>query len=86
MGDEQNRLAGGIPDLLQLLLQELPVLRVKRAERLVHQHDLGIEREETRQGNALLHSAGQFIRVVITKLAQAHHVDETVGDGLTLGI
>src|SRR5262249_566289 len=70
MGDEQHRLARRIPNLLQLLLQQLAVLRVERTERLIHQQNARIEREQARESHALLHAARQLARIVVAELAE----------------
>ena len=38
-------------------------MRVERGERLVHQQDVGIDRERTRERHALALAAGQFMRI-----------------------
>src|SRR5581483_7155356 len=53
VGDEQHRLARGVPHLEQLLLHELARLGVERRERLVHQEDLGVRGQRPRQVRAL---------------------------------
>ena len=45
----------------QLRLQHVARLRVERAERLVHEQDVGLERERARQRHALPHAAGQLV-------------------------
>ena len=52
-----DRHAGARPDLQQLVLQLLARERVERAERLVHQQDVGLVREHARDRDALLHAA-----------------------------
>src|SRR5947209_434589 len=57
VGDEHQRALLLLENSHQLLLQQLARLRVKRAERLVHQQHLGIEHERSGQAGALLHAA-----------------------------
>ena len=42
---------------------------VERAERLVHQQDRRLERERARDRDALLHPAGELVRVVAREVA-----------------
>ena len=44
---------------LDLELHLLAQLLVERAERLVHQHELGLEHQRARQGDALLLAAAR---------------------------
>jgi hypothetical protein len=60
-------------------LQHLARERVERAERLVHQQDARIARQHLRDGNALLHAAGQLPRVVVGEFAQPHQLQEFTG-------
>ncbi len=55
-----------VPDLQKLVLQHLARLHVDRGERLVHQQDLRILREGARERGALLHAAGDLVRVVLS--------------------
>ena len=63
MRDEQHgevELALADPDLLQdLALHD----DVERGRRLVHDHELGMEREGHRDDHALPHAAGELVRV-----------------------
>jgi hypothetical protein len=45
---------------------------VERAERLVEQQDLGIVGERARDGRALLHAAGEHLRIVMLEAFEAH--------------
>ena len=64
VGDEDDRLAARRPDAQQLVLHLDARQLVERAERLVHQQDLRIERERAGDGDALLHAAGQLGRIL----------------------
>ena len=57
----------------ELLLHGLASLGVEGAEGLVHQQNLGIEREDAREGDALLHAAGELGRVVVAEFGEADH-------------
>ena len=85
MGDEQRGLARLPPDRLQLLLQQFPGLGVERAERLVHQHDVGIEREQPRQRDALLHAAAELAGIEIGEARKMHEIEIVGGLGDALG-
>ena len=58
-----------LPELQQLLLHLAPRQRVERGEGLVHQQDVGLHRHGARNGDALLHAAGQRVRIGIGELA-----------------
>ena len=60
MGDQQHGLAGLALDPHQLDIHALARHGVERAERLVHQHDLGIVHQRPADRGALLHAAGQL--------------------------
>ena len=77
MGDEDNGQPGARPDLDQFVLQPLARHRVERAERLVHQHDLGVVGEHAGDRHALLHAAGKLVRIDVGKVLQADKLDET---------
>ena len=57
--DEHERDAGGLLDVLELLLHVLAQLQVERGERLVEQQHARPAHERARNGDALLLSAGQ---------------------------
>ena len=69
---------GARPDLQQLVLQLLAGHGVERAERLVHQHDLGVVGEHARDRDALLHAAGELVRIGVGKTLQADQFDEVI--------
>ena len=52
-------------------LHQLAGLRVDAGEGLVHQQDLGLGRERPGQRHALLHAAGQLVRVGVGEAARA---------------
>ena len=57
MSDQDDGLAGLLPELEHEALHLLPRQRVKRAERLVHQDYVWVIGEASRQRDALLHAA-----------------------------
>src|SRR3954454_9714219 len=75
MGDEECGLASATPDRLQLFLQQFPGLGVERAERLVHQHDFRIEREQPRQRDPLLHAAAQLPRIEVGEAREVNEIE-----------
>jgi hypothetical protein len=69
-------------DALELDLHLLAQRLVERAERLVKQHDVGLEHQRTRQRDALLLlPAGEFGRFAVREVGEADH-GERVGDAL----
>ena len=70
-----------VPQPQQLLVEHVADDLVERAERLVHQQQIGIERQRARDRGALLHAARQLPREL---LAEAGEVDEfePLGDAL----
>ena len=50
--------------------------RVERAERLVHQDKFWIVHKRARNGRALLHAAGKFVRIFLLVALEAHQRDE----------
>jgi hypothetical protein len=79
VGDEDDRAAGLPPDLHQLVLHHAAVLRVERAERLVHQQDLRLDRQRAGDRGPLLHPAGQAARIVALEPVQADQVEVRPG-------
>src|SRR5262249_32167217 len=61
--DENDGLFCLRPDAQQLELHKAPRLRVERGERLVHQENLGLDGERAREVDALLHAAGELVRI-----------------------
>ena len=59
----------------QLRLHGLARLRVERAERLVHQQHLGIDRERARDADALLHAAGELVRAAIERIREPDELE-----------
>ena len=82
MGDEHHGLGGARQDLGNLALELLARDGVERAERLVQQQDLRVERERAGDADALLHAARQLMRIVVRKAVQADETHEA-RDALT---
>ena len=61
VGDEDDGLAGALPDVLQFYLEDIPRLGVERGERLVHEQDFRVHGQTAGELDALLHAAGQFV-------------------------
>ena len=57
MSDEDDGLAALAPDALQLEVHVLAGQRIERAEGLVHQDELGVVQQGSRDRGALLHAA-----------------------------
>ena len=60
------------PDLEQELLHQHARLEVERGERLVHQDELRAADQRARDRHALLHAAGELVRVVLGELDELH--------------
>ena len=70
---------GLAPEALELVVQHVARHRVERAERLVHEQDVGLLRERARQGDALAHAAGQLVGELGAERVEVHEVEELVG-------
>ena len=57
-----------LPQADQFLLHLAARQRVERGERLVHQQDLRLHRERARDRDALLHAAGQHVRIARSRI------------------
>ncbi len=57
VGDEEDRLACLLPDLLQLFVQDVAGLRIERCEGFVHEQDLGVHGERSSDRYSLAHAA-----------------------------
>src|SRR5581483_2676440 len=74
--DEEHRLLRLAPDTEQLQLHDLASLRVERRKRLVHDQNLGVDRQGPGEIAALLHATGELVRIVILEPREAHELDE----------
>ena len=75
MRDEHHRLAGAAPDGEQFFLHDPPRLCVQRTERLVHQQNIGINRQRAGNRRALLHAAGELGGKRLLEASQMHQID-----------
>ena len=70
----------------QLDLHVLAQLFVECAQRLVHQHQLGVEHQRTGQGHALLLAARHLRGIAAAHVAHLHHVQSAFDLGVQLGL
>ena len=70
--DQHHRLAFGGQHLQQQVLHGGARLRVERAERLVHQQELRLDRVGARERQPLAHAARQMLRPGVGEIGQAH--------------
>jgi hypothetical protein len=68
--DEDDGPAGLPPDAPHLGLHDPAILRIERAERLVHQQELGLDGQRPGDGRALAHPAAHATRVVVLEAGQ----------------
>lgn len=83
--DEEHGLARTLPDADQLVLQGFPRQRVQRRERLVHQQDLGLDCERTRQRDALPLPARELMRPALRQRPEPDEVELGLGPRQPLG-
>ncbi len=63
------------PDLLAQLHAHL---RVERRERLVEEQHARLDRERARERDALLHAAGELVRVALARVAEPDELEQLV--------
>ena len=83
VGDEDDGLSGAPPDVEEPLAHQDPCLLVERAERLVHQEDLGVDRQRASDRHALLHPARQLARVLVGEAGEPERAEQLAGDPAT---
>src|SRR5437879_3706470 len=76
VGDEDDRLARARPDGQEPLAHEESGLLVERAERLVHEHDLRVDRERGGDGGPLADAARELARVALGELPEPEGTQE----------
>ena len=64
------------PDVQHLALHALAGGLVEADERLVHEDEIGVGGEGTRDGHALLHAAGDLVRIVALEAGQPDDLDD----------
>src|SRR5438270_3736956 len=79
VGDEHDGDAQVLPDTPELQLHELARLGVQRRERLVHEQNLGLERQRPCQPDALLHAARQLVGIAILEVFEADQAQVFAG-------
>ena len=63
---------------LELVVQHVSGHRVERAERLVHQEDVDLLRERTRERDALAHAARELVRSLGREASEVHELEQLV--------
>ena len=86
VGDEDDRLAPFLPDLLDIAVELLARHGVERGERFVHQQDPRVRRQGAGQGDALFHSTGELMHICLHELFQTHQVEKEFRDFASFGI
>ena len=77
MNSTALRLGG--PQVQHLVFHQLARLDVERAEGLVHQDDVGVERQRLRQRRALAHAARELVRIAVAEAAEADALQPGLG-------
>src|SRR5690242_19723767 len=75
MGHEDDGAAPVLPDLQNFPLHALARRLIETNERLVHENHVGIRGKSARDGDTLLHAAGNLVRIVLFEPAQPHEVE-----------
>ena len=81
VGHEDDRLAGFLPDAIQVVVELVARQRVEGRKGLVHEQQLGVLREGPSQSATLAHAARQLMRAMLREIDEPHHREEPV-DGL----
>src|SRR5918996_478558 len=76
VGDEQHRLARLLLQTADLVLHVAADQWVERAERLVVEHDLGVDGERARDADALLHPTRELVRELVRRVLQADELED----------
>src|SRR3546814_11105850 len=75
VGDEDDGLAGALPEAQKLLVEVVAGDLVEGAEGLVHQQQLGLERQRASDGDALLHAAGKLPGKFLLEALEVNQVE-----------
>ena len=79
VGDEDDRLIEGALQLEELVLHLTTDQWVKSGEGLVHEQDVSLRSESPSQTDALLHTAGQLVGILVSPSLEPHGVQPLVG-------
>ena len=79
MGDEEDGVVLGARHVEQERLHAPARLRVERAERLVHEHEPRAIDERARDRDALLHAAGELLRIAVGELGEPDGLQIVLG-------
>ena len=85
MRDEADRLFGARPQFQQLLVEVVAHDLVERAERLVHQQQVGIEGERPGDRCALLHAARKLPGIFLLEARQVDEVERAFDARFLIG-
>ena len=83
--DEDYRLAGLFPDSEQVFVQLLAGELVERRKRLVHQKDVGVQRERPCDADSLLHAAAELRRMMVGEARKSDKLEHLQSAFLALG-
>ena len=87
MRHENNGLAAGFPDALDVAVEVLAGQGVQRGEGFVHEQHAGVGGQSSGEGDALLHAAREFMNVGAFEFFQSNEVEVVFGNLLAfLGI
>ena len=75
MRHEDDRLPFRLPDPQQLAAHDQPGDGIERAERLVEEEHVGIDRERARHFHALLHAARKLLRIRVLEALEPDQLD-----------
>src|SRR5690606_34023446 len=86
VGDEDGGVAGGVVDRAQPAAQLAADLRVERAERLVEQQYLRLDRHGAGERDALALAAGKLRGIALLQPGQLYQVEQLRGAAADLGL
>ena len=85
MRHEYDRFGGARQQLREVFAQDHAGLLIERAERLVHQQDVGLQAERARERRTLAHAAGKLRRIMVHKVLEPHRFQRFARSILLLG-
>src|SRR5215467_915513 len=86
VSDEEHGLSGRLSDAQQLRLHGGARVSIESCERLIHEQDLRLAREHTRNLDTLLHAAGQLLRMLVPLALKADELKVAICNGGALGL